>query len=338
MKTVHVTEAVGMVLGQDLTRILPGVFKGAAFKKGHIIRQQDIPMMLSMGKDHVYILEFGPNDVHENEAAKILAESAAGPNLYFDEASEGKVNIRAGAFGLLKIDIDALMQINSIEGLALSTVHNDIVVQKGQLVASAKIVPLILPKAAIEEVRKLASGTDVIKVLPLPARKVGLVITGNEVYYERIEDRFQSIIEKKVTALGSELTQSILVPDDAGRITSAIKELAAKNDVVFVTGGMSVDPDDVTPLAVRETGANVIVYGTPVLPGAMFLVAYLKETPILGIPACGMFNRITALDVILPKVLIGEVITRQYIASLGHGGLCQNCAEGCRFPNCAFCK
>lgn len=177
-----------------------------------------------------------------------------------------------------------------------------------------------------------------IAIRPLPAKKAGLVVTGNEVFYGRIKDKFEEVIKKKVSALGSHLTETIFVPDDANKISAAIKKLSLENDLVFVTGGMSVDPDDITPLAVRETGANVIVYGTPVMPGAMFLFAYLDETPILGIPACGMFSKITVLDIILPKVLIGDKITARFIASLGHGGLCRTCSEGCHYPNCSFCK
>ncbi len=338
MKVIHVTEAIGMILGHDLTKIEPGKFKGVAFKKGHVIKLEDIPIMLSMGKDHVYIMEIGTKDIHENEAAQGLAEVAAGANLILDEPGEGKVNIRAANAGLLTIDVSILRKINGMKGVALSTLHTDTVVKKGQLVASAKIIPLTLPRVLLEKVKKLRAGKEIIRVQPFTPQKAGLVVTGSEVYYGRIEDKFEGVIKKKIEALGSHLTQTIFVPDDVKKITAAIQTFAAQNDLVFVTGGMSVDPDDITPVAVRKAGARTVIYGTPVLPGAMFLVAYLGETPILGIPACGMFSKVTVLDVVLPKVLIGEKITRQYITSLGHGGLCQACPDGCRYPNCSFCK
>ena len=338
MQVVHVTKAVGMALAQDLTRVIPGEFKGVAFKKGHIVRNEDIPAMLEMGKDHIYIFELGKDDIHENEAARQLANIASGANVTLETPSEGKVNIKAGKRGLLRIDSKLLTRINMMDGVCVSTLHSDTLVECGQLIASAKVIPLALPKTTLDAVRALCQEKDIVRIAPLASRRAGLVITGNEVYYGRIEDKFQSVIKKKLENLDCTLTQTIILPDDANKITEAIKELASNNDIVFVTGGMSVDPDDVTPLAVSQTGAKVIVYGTPVLPGAMFLMAYLKGKPVLGIPACGMFSKNTVLDVVLPKVIVGDKITKKYIASLGHGGLCQACADGCRFPNCSFCK
>lgn len=338
MQVVHVTKAVGMALAQDLTRVIPGKFKGVAFKKGHIVRNEDIPAMLEMGKDHIYIFELGKDDIHENEAARQLANIASGDNVNLETPCEGKVNIKAGKRGLLRIDSKLLTRINMIEGLCVSTLHSDTLVECGQVIASAKVIPLSLPKITLDAVRSVCQEKDAVKIVPLVNRRAGLVITGNEVYYGRIEDKFQSVIKKKLENLGCTLTQTIILPDDANKITKAIKELASNNDIVFVTGGMSVDPDDVTPLAVSQTGAKVVVYGTPVLPGAMFLIAYLKGKPVLGIPACGMFSKNTVLDVVLPKVIVGDKITKKYIAELGHGGLCQACVDGCRFPNCSFCK
>lgn len=338
MKTVHVTNAVGLVLGQDLTRVIPGEFKGVAFHKGHIIQSEDIPVLMSMGKDHIYIMELGPDDVHENVAAHQLALLTSGSNLIQDDASEGKVNMRASAFGLLDINVDKLLQINELSGIALSTLHSGTIVKKDEIVAAAKIIPLTLPQTTLNYIEKLCATEKIIGIRPIPAKKAGLVVTGNEVFYGRIQDKFEKVIQKKLSDLGTHLTKTIFVPDDTKQITTAIEQLSCKNDLVFVTGGMSVDPDDITPLAVRQTGAKVIVYGTPVMPGAMFLLAYLNGTPILGIPACGMFSKITVLDVILPKILIGDEITAHFIASLGHGGLCRTCTEGCHFPNCSFCK
>ncbi len=338
MKTVHVTNAVGLVLGQDLTRVIPGEFKGVAFHKGHIIQSEDIPVLMSMGKDHIYITEFGPDDIHENAAARQLALLTAGSNVTHDDASEGKVNMKASAFGLLDINVDKLLQINKLSGIALSTLHSGTIVKKDEIVAVAKIIPLILPQTTLNYIEKLCAAEKIIEIRPIPAKKAGLVVTGNEVFYGRIQDKFEKVIQKKLSDLGTHLTKTIFVPDDAKQITTAIEQLSCENDLVFVTGGMSVDPDDITPLAVRQTGAKVIVYGTPVMPGAMFLMAYLNGTPILGIPACGMFSKITVLDIILPKVLVGDEITAHFIASLGHGGLCRTCTEGCHYPNCSFCK
>ena len=338
MKMIDVNEALGMVLGQDLTRIVAGEFKGVAFKKGHIIQAEDLPMLRSMGKNNIYVMEIAPGDVHENDGADQLARLSGDGELVFTAPAEGKVNMKAQCRGLLKIDKERVLSINMLDGLVLSTLHNDSVVQEGELVASAKVIPLVISQAKLDEAQLICTTTPLVQILPLKIKKAGLIITGNEVYHGIIQDKFEGVITKKFMDLGSKITKTVTLPDDADLIAENIKMLAQDNDIVFVTGGMSVDPDDVTPVAVGKTGAEVAVYGTPVLPGAMFMAAYLGEVTVLGIPACGMFSKITVLDVVLPKVLAGEKITKSYIASLGHGGLCQQCKDGCHYPNCSFAK
>ncbi|MGL5257747.1 MAG: molybdopterin-binding protein [Proteocatella sp.] len=338
MKVIDVSQALGMVLGQDLTRIVPGEFKGVAFKKGHIIKAEDVPLLRSMGKNNIYVMEIKPGYLHENDAAVQLAHLVVHNELTYMEAAEGKVNVKAHCNGLLKVDSERLLQINMLEGVALSTLHNDSPVQTGELVASAKIIPLVLSEEKVNQVEKISAGEALIRIVPLAAKRAGLVITGNEVYQGIIEDKFETIIKSKFRAFGSHVTETVFLPDDAETIAENIKKLASKNDIVFITGGMSVDPDDVTLNGVKKAGARVAIYGTPVLPGAMFMVAYLGDVTILGIPACGMFSKITILDLVLPKVLAGENVTRKYIASLGHGGLCRQCVGGCHYPNCSFGK
>lgn len=338
MQVIDVSQALGMVLGQDLTRIVTGEFNGVAFKKGHIIKAEDIPMLRSMGKNNIYVMEIEPGYLHENDGAEQLVRLVADDKLIHMEVAEGKVNVKAHCHGLLKIDSARLLQINMLNGLALSTLHNDSPVEPGELVASAKIIPLVLPAVTINQAKEICADKPLISVIPFVVKKAGLIITGNEVYHGIIEDKFEDVIKNKFAALGSQVVQTVFLPDDADLIAENVKRLAAEHDIVFVTGGMSVDPDDVTNVGIEKTGAAVAVYGTPVLPGAMFMVAYLGDVTILGIPACGMFSKITVLDIILPKVLVGEKITRQYIASLGHGGLCRHCAEGCHYPHCSFGK
>ncbi|QJW44778.1 molybdopterin-binding protein [bacterium BFN5] len=338
MKSIDVSQAVGTVLGQDLTRIAPGQFKGVAFKKGHIIQAEDIPIMRSMGKNNIYVFEFADDQVHENDAAKRLADLAAGSGLKITEAAEGKVDIQSDMRGLLKIDCERLLELNLLEGVALATLHEGMVVHESQLVACAKIIPLLLPVSTIEQAETICSTGPLLQVLPFRVKTAGLIITGNEVYYGLIQDKFEAVICEKIKVLGGVVASTVFLPDDQERVAETIHQLAQQYDMVIVTGGMSVDPDDITPAAIRQTGAEVAVYGTPVLPGAMFMTAYLNSKPVLGIPACGMYARITVLDVVLPKVLAGEMITRHYIAALGHGGLCRKCADGCRYPDCSFAK
>lgn len=338
MKSIDVSQAIGMILGQDLTRVVPGETSGVAFKKGHIIKAEDISLMRSMGKNNVYVMEFGEDQVHENDAAEQLALLAGHKDLLLSEAAEGKVGIRAQCHGLLKINTEKLFEMNMLEGLSLSTLHNNSLVCVNELVAIAKIIPLVLPKKTMDQAKEICIDEDLIRIIPFTAKKAGLLITGNEVYYGIIKDKFEAVIKKKFADLGSVVTETIFLPDDENLIAENIKTLAVKNDIVFVTGGMSVDPDDVTLAGVKKAGADVAVYGTPVLPGAMFMTAYLGEIPVIGIPACGMFSKVTVLDVVLPQILIGERITRQYIASLGHGGLCRRCESGCTYPHCSFAK
>lgn len=338
MKKLRTQDAIGTTLGQDLTRVVPGEFKGIAFKKGHIVMPEDVPVMLSMGKDHVYVFELGADDVHENEAAEQLADLLAGTGVSYTQPGEGKVDIIARHRGMLKIDRAGLAKVNEMAGIAVATLHGDMTVHEDERVASIKVIPLVLRRIIIDEIYKFCGGRPILDVIPYPQLHVGLIITGNEIYFGRIEDKFAAVLENKLRTFGAGVTEIIPVPDDVEQIAAGIKRLALHNDLVIVAGGMSVDPDDVTPEAIARAGAMIKVYGTPVQPGAMFLAAYLDDKPILGIPACGMYNKITLLDVILPKVMIGEKITKEYIASLGYGGLCRQCEGGCRYPACSFAR
>lgn len=339
MKKVLTEEAVGLVLGHDLTQIIPGQFKGARFKKGHLLKKEDIQVLKNMGKDHIYILELEPGILHENEAAGRIAQATAGQGIGLSEPSEGKVSYLAEYPGMLQIDTERLLQINLIEFVVLATLHSGRLVTAGQTVAGTRINPLVIAEEPIQKVEQIASqGESLITILPYQPLKAGIVITGNEVFYGRIQDKFGPILERKLTTVGVQIVQLIVVPDDASEIKRAILQLkAAGADLIVTGGGMSVDPDDVTPEGIRQTGAQVVKYGAPVLPGAMFMLAYLDEIPIIGVPACAMFYQITILDLILPYVLVGEKIVAKDIARLGHGGLCMHC-DRCQYPICPLGK
>ncbi|MCX7970602.1 MAG: molybdopterin-binding protein [Negativicutes bacterium] len=335
MKKVHVKDAVGMVIGHDLTRIVPGSYKGTAFPKGHVISAEDIPGLLDIGKEHIYVFELGDHCWHENTAAAILAERISGSNLVLGEAREGRVNITAACRGWLKIDPERVNAINSCEGLALSTLHGDQLVEAGQLLAAAKIIPLVIEKQIIERLTDFA-GT--ISVNKFPSRTLGAVITGNEVFSGRISDRFAGVLKDKAGFYEGVMLPPIYAPDEPEAIGKAIDRLLEMGaDIVIAAGGMSVDPDDVTAAAIRSRADHVVKYGTAVLPGAMFMLAYRKNKPIIGLPACGMFARYTVLDLILPRLICGEQLTAGDIVRMGYGGLCRGC-ETCDFPNCGFGK
>lgn len=338
-RTVPVEEAVGMVLPHDITEIRQGEFKGRAFKKGHIIRPEDIDHLKRLGKEHIYILELSPADIHENEAAELLAAALAGPGTTVSgEPVEGKLNLTAAIDGLLRVDGERLYRFNLLGEVMAATLHTASMVKAGQQVAATRLIPLLSRRTVVEEAVAIAKESEagVVRVEPIRAARAGLVITGNEVFHGRIKDAFEPVLREKLTAIGSEVVMARKAPDDIALIAEAIQEcLAAGADLIITSGGMSVDPDDVTRSGIARAGATDVVYGTPVLPGAMFLVGYIGEIPVLGLPACGMFHRITVFDLILPRVLAGERIGREALARMGHGGLCLGC-KTCRYPICPF--
>ncbi|WP_028845830.1 molybdopterin-binding protein [Thermodesulfatator atlanticus] len=337
MRRVPVEEAVGMVIPHDLTEIRPGEFKGPAFKKGHVVKEEDIPRLKRMGKDHIYALELEEGEIHEDEAALRLANAVAGEGVYHDpNIKEGKVTFHAAYEGLLKIDTEALYQLNLLGEIMLSTKHDGFFVRKQEAIAAGRAIPLVVKGKLLDEVEKICASQKILTVKPPTIRKAALVITGNEVYYGRVEDAFVPALTPKLKKFGLEILGVKFCPDQEDFITKAISDMLASGaELVLVTGGMSVDPDDVSPKAIAALGVDSLAYGSPVLPGAMFLVAYKGKVPILGIPACGMYFKTTVLDLVLPRVICGEKITRKELAKLGHGGFCFGCKK-CTFPVCPF--
>ncbi|CAK8719167.1 Molybdopterin molybdenumtransferase [Candidatus Electrothrix aarhusensis] len=348
-KRIPVDQAIGMVLPHDITEIVQGEFKGCAFKKGHILRLEDVEHLRRLGKEHIYALELSKGEIHENEAARLLAAALAGEGVeYSDKVSEGKASLRASCDGLLKIEKEALYRFNLLGEIMCSTLHTNTPVKKGEQVAATRLIPLVGERSLIEEAVIIAESVEsaelgesvekIVRVLPLKKVKAGLVVTGSEVYYGRIEDKFEAVLRGKMAELGSEVVRVGFAPDDASRIAEEIRLcLEAGADLIITSGGMSVDPDDVTRTGIREAGAVDTVYGTPVLPGAMFMVGRIGDVPIIGLPACGMFHKITVFDLILPRILTNEPIGREQFAAMGHGGLCRNCKH-CQYPVCNFGK
>lgn len=339
MRVVPVYQAEGMVLCHDVTEIIPGKRKGRAFKKGHIIRKEDIPKLLTIGKENIYVWEVNAQTVHENEAAARFAKAVAGSGVQLEEASEGKVEIKANTFGLLKVNTEALEKINDIDQVAAATLHSNQIVNVGRKVTGCKIIPLVIGADKLQQIEQI--GIDyypVIEVKPLHACKVGVVTTGSEVYHGRIQDCFGPVLKDKFERLGSSVMRQVFVPDDIAMIAEAIKNLVEQGaDMIVTTGGMSVDPDDVTPSGIRAAGGQLVIYGAPTLPGAMFMLAYFGKVPVLGLPGCVMYHKNTIFDLVAPRLLAGEVLSRKDINRLGHGGLCLVC-EDCRYPECGFGK
>ncbi len=340
LKSVPVEKSIGMVLPHDITEIVKDVKKGAAFKKGHIIRPEDVAHLKRLGKDNIYVISLTAAEVHENEAASILARCLAGRGVeYANNPQEGKIALTAGLDGLLRINKQTLYQFNMLGEVMCSTLHDNTPVKKGETVAATRLIPLVSSRKFLEEAEEIAlSSTRIVEILPLKRVKIGLVITGNEVFYNRIEDRFEEVLQAKAKALGSEILLVRKAPDDKAIIAREIGDCIAQGAELIVTsGGMSVDPDDVTREGILQAGATEVAYGTPVLPGAMFLSGMIGKIPVLGLPACGMYHKITVFDLVLPRILTGQKIGRSEFAELGHGGLCRNC-KVCQYPICNFGK
>ncbi len=339
MKLIKTEDAVGHVLCHDMTQIIPGVKKDAAFRKGHIVTKEDIPVLLSMGKDTLYIWEKKEGIIHEDEAAKLLYEICSNEFMEASEIKEGKISLRATCDGVFEVDTRRLNAINAIGEIVISTRHGHFPVKKGDLLASMRVIPLVIEEEKLLKAKEAAMGKPLFRIRPFQKKKAVIVTTGNEVFFGRIEDAFGPVIKRKLKEYDVEVIKQVIINDDAKKITNIIKEAIKEGaTMVLCTGGMSVDPDDTTPTAIKNTGARLVTYGAPVLPGAMFLLAYYNdEIPIMGLPGCVMYNKRTIFDLILPRVVADEKITINELTTLGEGGLCLGC-ETCHFPNCGFGK
>ncbi|MBN7572991.1 MULTISPECIES: molybdopterin-binding protein [Clostridium] len=339
MKMIKTIEAVGHVLCHDITRIIKDVTKDIAFKKGHIIREEDVPILLSLGKDNIYIWEKSEDMLHENEAADILFNICKGKNISGSDVREGKVDLIADVDGLLRVDVDRLNMVNSLGEMMIATRHNNFSVKKGDKLAGTRIIPLIIEKEKMDEAIKIGRNEPLLNIIKFKRKKVGIVTTGNEVHYGRIKDSFGPVIIEKLSEYDVEILGQEIVNDDLRNIGKAINKFIEKGaDMIVCTGGMSVDPDDLTPSAIKNTGAEIISYGAPVLPGAMFLLSYYKDNiPIIGLPGCVMYSKRTIFDLVLPRIMADIKLSSKDLALMGHGGLCLSC-DICTYPNCGFGK
>jgi len=337
MKKIKTLNAVGHVLCHDLTRIVPGVTKDAAFRKGHVIVKKDIPKLLSMGKEHLYVWENDETVYHEDEGAEILYNMCAGPYMRPGKVKEGKIEVFAECDGLFEVDIERLNKVNSLGELMIATRGNNFPVKKGDKLAGTRVIPLVIEKEKMERAQNTAGEKPLLRIKPFKHKKVGIIVTGSEVFSGRIKDQFGPALENKMKEYDTKILDKVVVGDNPEDICKHIKSFLNKGaDMVLCTGGMSVDPDDTTPSAIRNTGAKIVTYGAPVLPGAMFLLAYTEEDiPIMGLPGCVMYSLRTIFDLVLPKIMAGEKIELEDLTRLGAGGLCLDC-KVCTYPNCGF--
>ncbi len=318
MKQIKIEDAVGCILSHDVTKIVPGEFKGRLFKKGHVIKEEDIPKLLDIGKEHIYVWEQKEGELHENDAAIRIKDLVLGEGCYIsEEIKEGKIDFFAQKMGVLRVDKEELLKLNMIGEIIVSTMHNNTPVKVGEKIGATRVIPLIINEEKIIEAEKLIK-KKIISIDEIKPKKAVLITTGNEVYKGRIKDAFLPVMKEKLEYYGGEIVKQVILPDDKEMISSNIIKAIEEDkvDMVICTGGMSVDPDDVTPSAIKDCNGEIVTYGAPVLPGAMFLLAYYKDTPILGVPSCAMYSKRTIFDLVLPRVLAEEKLSYKDIAAM----------------------
>lgn len=341
MKLIKTQDAVGSVLCHDLTQIIKGVTKDAVFRKGHIVQPEDIPVLLSIGKEHLYVWEADESMLHENDAARILCDLCKNEQMLESDVKEGKIELSAAMDGLFKVDGKRLALVNGFGQMMIATRQGNTPVKKGDKLAGTRIIPLVIEKAKMQAVQELCGEEPLLKLMPYKLKKAAVIATGSEVFTGRIKDTFTPVIVEKLAEYGVEVMHKQILGDDPDAVTAAIKSAIEEKgaELVCCTGGMSVDPDDKTPLAIKNTGAQIISYGAPVLPGAMFLLAYYGDSkvPVMGLPGCVMYAKRTIFDLVLPRVIACDRVSAEELAALGEGGLCLNCPV-CTYPACGFGK
>lgn len=339
MKLIKTEDAVGQVLCHDMTQIIPGVSKDARFRKGHIVTEEDIPVLLSMGKEHLFVWQCDEHTLHENDAATILADACQNSNMERSLPKEGKIELKAEIDGLLEIDLDRLDAINALGDIMIATVPNHYPATKGMKLCGTRIIPLVIGKETMKKVRLIADRKNpILSLHPYLLKDASVIVTGNEVKKGIIKDAFSQVVVRKLREYGIETKEILYSGDERETISAMVREQVGKGrGMVLCTGGMSVDPDDQTPGAIKDSGARIVSYGAPVLPGAMFLLSYLGSTPVVGLPGCVMYAKRTVFDLVLPRLAACVPVSGKDLSSLGNGGLCQNCPE-CHYPNCAFGK
>ncbi len=324
-REVPVEQAVGMTLAHDLTKIVPGEFKGRIFAKGHVIREEDIPVLLDIGKRHIYVLDIADDELHENDAAQIMANALAGSNVYQAPVHEGKIVLKAKHSGMLWVDAKRVTAMNMIDDISITTKMPFKHVDEGTSVAGIKPIPLVIDKKKVQAVEAIAKesvgGNGIIDIMPYKPQKIVLITTGSEIAAGRVEDKSGPVLREKFRKLGFEIDTQLFFSDEMDEISNAIVQ-ASKDGatMVCITGGMSVDPDDRSPGAIKKAATHVVTYGVPLLPGSMMMLAYRHETVIFGLPGAVIYDPVTSFDVLLPRVLAGIAVTKKDIAPLGVGG------------------
>ncbi len=339
MKLIKTQEAAGHVLCHDMTQIIPGTYKDARFRKGHIVTEEDIPVLLSMGKENLYVWEKTEGMLHEDEAAVCLKDLCINEHMRCTEPKEGKIELIADVDGFFEVDVDRLYAVNDVEELMIAARHTNTAVHAGDKLAGMRVIPLVIEKGKLDRAKEAAGKTPLMRITPWKLKHAAVITTGSEVSKGLIEDKFTPVVNRKLAAYGISIFSHTICGDDKDLIRDEIvKAHDTGAELICCTGGMSVDPDDRTPGAIADSGVKIVTYGAPTLPGAMFCLGYFEDgTPVMGLPGCVMYAGATIFDLVLPAIAAGRELTRRDFVKLGHGGLCLGCRE-CRYPVCPFGK
>ncbi len=342
LTSVPIKEAEGEKIAHDMTIIVPGNFKGPAFKRGQTIIAGDVCRLQQMGRMNLYLEKHPLSEeewVHEDRAAESFAELMAGPGIIYQKPpQEGKITFTAARDGLLIIDRGRLEAFNLVPGVICSTRQSFSVVSKGHQIGGTRAIPLYISCDYCQKALTILGESPLLQVLSLKPARIGILITGTEIVQGLIKDKFETIIRAKVKKLGCCVICTLIVPDDRKTIADGILTLINKGaELIVTTAGLSVDPDDVTRQGLTDAGVENILYGAPILPGAMSLLARRGPVKVIGVPACALYYKTTAFDLLLPRVLAGMEITRLDLARMGHGAFCLGC-KVCKFPRCTFGK
>ena len=340
MKLMKTEDAVGHVLCHDMTQIIKDQYKDARFRKGHVVTEEDIPILLSMGKEHLYVWEMTPGMVHENDAAERMAALCGKVNMNWSEVKEGKIELTAACDGLFRVNSEKLIAVNSVEDVMIATRKGNTAVRKGDKLAGTRVIPLIIEEEKLRAAEEQAGGdAPLLEVLPYIKKTAAIIATGSEVKKGLIQDTFTPVVKDKLATYSIETLSVTYSGDGVENVANAIAEARQTGaDIILCTGGMSVDPDDNTPGGIKQSGARIVTYGAPVLPGAMFLLGYYEDgTVVMGLPGCVMYAGATIFDLALPRIAAGVKMTRADFAAMGEGGLCLGC-KPCHWPICPFGK
>jgi len=335
VSTISIEDAVGLPLAHDLTQVdAERQTKGARFRRGHLLAPEDLPVLRKMGRLNLSVLDLEEGEVHEDEAARSLADALCGEGLEIEGPEEGRCRLVSTRKGVARFDPEMVKRVNLDREWSFGTCPANAIVKPGSTVAAFRILPLALKRASLERAVRESSPFSVRPFLPLG---VGLVTTGSEIKAGLVKDAVCGKLLRKLEELGGSFAGQRFCGDGAEEIRESVRELLhAGADIVICTGGMSVDADDRTPEAIRSVADEVLFRGVPAMPGSNLMLARAGESWVVGAPACAAHDERTALDRLLIALFagLGEEID---VKNWGIGGLCSRCRV-CSFPDCDFAR